>query len=388
MTRPEKILFIDQFSGFGGGQRILLRLIEIALSEGLDVTVMIPGKGPLHSALLNVSQNISIKPYRPPNLTVGKKNLTDAFKIAAYSLWFWVKFRSFINEFKIVYVNSGRLFLPSAFCSIFSRALFIYHVHLVYSGLALKTLALLNWMSRTFAICYSSNFTMQEVFNQLPQLRDSPKSILLACSLSKGESTVPFESRFSNHQSPQAEMTIGIFGRISHEKGTDIIVNLANEFKNCDFILIGDCDFADRQFMENIIRNLPNNAKFLGPTDNLSAAIHQHQIQVSLVPARAVESFGMVAVESMASSCITIVRARGGLIEASQRTGALLFELDFELSHLIYKLLATSAEELEKLARQQFTAAHKHYDWSTFEAPALELLKRAVFAAPKDHPLK
>jgi glycosyltransferase involved in cell wall biosynthesis len=88
--------------------------------------------------------------------------------------------------------------------------------------------------------------------------------------------------------------------------------------------------------------------------------------QVCLVPSRCEEAFGLAAVEGMALSCVTAVRASGGLAEIARGTGALEFSADADIAPLLQRLAAMPGAERTKLARAQQTAATARYGHAAF----------------------
>lgn len=51
MSTPRKLLFIDQYAEVGGGQKVFLELIAIALRQGFAVTVRAPRGGRLEKEI-------------------------------------------------------------------------------------------------------------------------------------------------------------------------------------------------------------------------------------------------------------------------------------------------------------------------------------------------
>src|ERR1044072_7596623 len=68
------ILFVDQYSELGGGQRCLLDIVEETLARKWSATVALPGDGSFTEALHNMGievASIPCGPYRSERKTMG-----------------------------------------------------------------------------------------------------------------------------------------------------------------------------------------------------------------------------------------------------------------------------------------------------------------------------
>ena len=109
---------------------------------------------------------------------------------------------------------------------------------------------------------------------------------------------------------------------------------------------------------------------------DVRATIDELGIQISLVPSRIEESFGLVAIESMACSCLTLGSERGALSEISRITGMLTFDIDAPLSldTRLRELLLSDAQNLHDLARRQHRHATEQYALTRFRRKVAHLL--------------
>jgi hypothetical protein len=98
-------------------------------------------------------------------------------------------------------------------------------------------------------------------------------------------------------------------------------------------------------------------------------------IQLSLVPSQWQEPFGLIAIESMASSCITLVQESGALPDIAARTGAILCHDTLSMTREVGRLKGLTGAELSTIAKKQFAAAQDRYAPNRFAAEIRAVLK-------------
>ncbi|MBN8555155.1 MAG: glycosyltransferase family 4 protein [Deltaproteobacteria bacterium] len=365
VSKPSSILFIDQYSSMGGGQVVLLELIATSLDSALSVSLLCPLGGNLEAEILKrFGKRIELINLWQPPLTVGKKNWRDFFLMIAYSIYFF-KFYNLIKRHRKIFVNGGRLFFPVALISIFLKRYFFYFVHLDHSKIEKKIIQWILKLKNTSAVFTTSEFVFDRLFNFLPNLfkQKSKLKILQSC-LSRRFSKAVFKDKFLKEIEPSRVVVIG---RVSPEKGQDIIFRIASHLENVEFHIVGSFDFAKPDFFNNLKQNRAANIFFHEHTTNIQDFVDSNEIQYSLVPSVWEEPFGLVAIESMSMSLITIVRASGGLLEISNKTGALTFKSDEDLITLMNQLFKKSKKDLISLSRQQFENVTSIYSPENFE---------------------
>lgn len=105
---------------------------------------------------------------------------------------------------------------------------------------------------------------------------------------------------------------VSFVGRLSAEKGVDVVLGLVDALPAVSFVVAGDGDLAPR--VRGAARDRPNLA-YVGPTSAKEARAVLASSKIALVPSRWDEPFGRVAAEAMAAGAIPLVAARGGLSE-------------------------------------------------------------------------
>jgi len=358
-----KILFIDQYNTIGGGQTVLIQLINISLEKNWEVSLMIPPGGELKS---QISSKVKIIPLHGLNLK-QKKGLRDYLQLILFTFLFFQYYKVLKNN-NLVYVNGPRCFIPVAFVSIFLRTRIIYHIHLLHKGVEKKIISYISKLKNTFRIVVNSEFIYQV---QEPTVSRG-KLYLLENTLPEKYNKLSFINRFNSEK-----LNFTIIGRVSEEKGQHLLPSIARQFPDYKFYIIGDKDFASAGYFEKLKEEAPSNMIFCGKSGNIIETINTLRIHISLIPSMVEESFGLVAVESMACSCLTIVSEKGGLSEIAQRTNAITFTSSHDLMHQIRKIANESKEKLAELALQQFTLTKNHYNFEKFRSCFIKLVDQA-----------
>lgn len=360
--RRPKIFFADQFSGLGGGQRYFFDIVMRAKRMGFSVCACLPVPGPLVERLR--SGGVDIVSLQVPEMSIGKKAFVDIFGMLVLCLRVFCKLRSF-RGYDVFYVNGPRLFIPFGFLamSFLRHKNFIYHLHLDHSSLEKKIISTLAKASSTAFVLCNSDFTKESLLRERPELRGNPRVEVLPLGLREGQAG-PFDDRFSESLT---QFRFVCIGRVSREKGQDVFVRLAEGYPQHEFHIVGHPDFSDKDFYQNLRAKNLNNLFFTESVNSVAEWIASVRPHFSIVPSRAMESFGLVAIESMANSCLTIGRLGGGLKEIASKTGLLGFDSDDDLDDLVRHLISSSPEALKSLTKSQYDKTCLAYSASKYQ---------------------
>ncbi len=366
-----KCLFLDQYSKIGGGQTVLLNILHAALDAGHQVTAMFPVGGELEKKVrLEFEDRVRIVPIREPQLTSGRKHLLDYMKMTLYTLYF-LKFSGLFRNHELIYINGARLYFPALVLSHWTKSRMFYHVHLVHSRTEQRLLARILRDGNTDSVVVNSQYVYEQFIASDPEAAKNQKLRMIENSFSPAYSKLSFQNRF---QKP-GDLNVAVIGRVSPEKGQDILLQLAPKFPMIHFYVIGNPDFTEPKFLERLKENAVPNILYFGKAENLEETIRQIPIHVSLVPSRWPEPFGLVAIESMALSCITIVSGTGELKNIAERTSALQYDSITSLEKLLLRLQKADPGELRNLAYRQFQSVMENYSFETFQQKVAGLLK-------------
>jgi glycosyltransferase involved in cell wall biosynthesis len=366
-----RLLFIDQYGEMGGGQRILMSLLRVAARAGYQTTVLAPG-GALRTAIAHeFGPAIVYVPCEEPRLAHGRKGFADILRMLAYG-WRFRRHRPLLAEQDVIYVN-GLRHLPHLLILARSlKARLIYHIHLRHSLAERLLLRLATRARSTFRLVVNSRFTRDTLGIV------SSRIVLIENVLDSAYANLPFSDRFRDGGPWRA----AVIGTLRPEKGQDIATAAISSRPDISLAIIGRDGDGVRDWADALRQGSRANVHFRGAVSNVAQELNDRGIQFSLVPSRWEEPFGLVAIESMACSCITIVSGRGGLAEIAERTGALVAADAESLGHTLDQLCRLPPASLAAMARAQHRAVQETYAPALFEAEIRKLLEAALKAAP------
>ncbi len=369
----KSILFIDQFREVTGGQIVLQSLVRVTREDGYRVGVLAPMGGGLEAALkARWGDGIALHDLPELSLQSGRKGWRDVLRLLAFSLSL-LRFLRLVSGYGVVYVNGGRLSLPFALLSLLAPgSRWIYHLHLCHSGLEKRLLSLIARLPRTLRVVMASRFILEDFARQRPEILRNPRVCIVENSLGAPFDTLPFEDRF---QSPDTPLTVALIGRVSPVKGHDLLPRLAREFPDVRFTFIGRAAPDQQDFLRRLLADAPPNLTHAGESPHLPGLISRLPVHVSIVPSRWEEPFGLVSIESMAASCVTLVSARGMLPHIAAATGAWCFHDEEELGVMLARLRAMPRAELRDLAFRQHASVVRQFGFEDFRGKVLAAIQ-------------
>ena len=202
-----------------------------------------------------------------------------------------------------------------------------------------------------------------------PRVSD-PRVQVVPNGLDARFSDIPFQDRFTGRPLQH----IGIVGRVSPEKGQDVLIPLAKHFPQLQFHVLGDAAFSSADYYERLKREAPENVHFHGWVDNLPAKVNEIGLQVCLVPSRVKEAAPLVPLQMAALSCLVIVRKLGALEDVAHGLNLRKFDEDKELLVLIAELCRNELAILTG-ATQNAYAGIPFYSHDEFQKRLMELLQ-------------
>lgn len=359
-----RILLLDSNRAVRGGQTVFLQLASVANTLFSRVTLMFPLGGDLEFKVrLALGDNIPLEDIPEMDLTRRRKGVVDLFKLGLFTLGFLRHF-ALIARHDVIYVNSGRLFLTLLFTSFFFPGKrFLYHIHHDHNALEKRLIRFMAHRPNTFRVILNSHFAHERLLEAQPTLKDHPGVMVVENALGENYGALPFEDRFTG---VSGGLRVAVIGGIGPEKGQDWVVDLAPRLPDMTFYLIGGVEPGCDGFAADLRQRAPANVVWCGESRNLPATLHQHGIQISLMPSRCLEAFGLVAIEGMACSCLTLTSGMGGLLHIGERTGAWRFHDLESLEEMLRQLQAMPPEALAGIARQQHQRTVQHYHQEVF----------------------
>lgn len=373
------IVFLEQYGSLGGGQQVLLELVRAALHTGFQATVLIP-KGPCVDRLRALgAQTIVVPECR---LSQGKKNIADIFRFAWYGCRTFLSHISLLRHADLIYVNGNRLSPVAVLAQLMLRRKAAYHIHLNHGGLERKLFLLALRLKSTRALVLPSEFIRRELLAADVHF-DDPRVQVVPNGLDARFSDIPFQDRFTGRPLQH----IGIVGRVSPEKGQDVLIPLAKHFPQLQFHVLGDAAFSSEDYYERLKREAPENVHFHGWVDDLPAKVNEIGLQVCLVPSRcppesperSFEAAPLVPLQMTALSCLVIVRKLGALEDVAQELRLETFEQDEELSLVLERIITLEKEKLLSILRCSFNRNIRQYSNIIFSRSVKDIIKQIIF---------
>ena len=355
---------------------MLLELVRAALHSGFQATVLIP-EGPCSDRLRSLgAQVIAVSECR---LSQGKKGIADIFRFAWYGCRTFLSHISLLRHAGLIYVNGNRLLPVALLAQLLLGRKAAYHIHLNHGGLERKLFLLTLRLKSTRALVLPSEFIRRELLAADVRFAD-PRVQVVPNGLDARFSDIPFQDRFTGRPLQH----IGIVGRVSPEKGQDVLIPLAKHFPQLQFHVLGDAAFSSEDYYERLKREAPENVHFHGWVDDLPAKVNEIGLQVCLVPSRcppespgrSFEAAPLVPLQMAALSCLVIVRRLGALEDVARELGLETFEKDEELFIVLEKLCRNDILSHMSSANTFFTSCIYDFSNDKLQTRFSELLQR------------
>lgn len=340
------ILVLDHASGFGGGQTVLMQIAEHLRNADVAYEILLPRGGHRYDELQVQHLGIRALPMNHKNRLLDILRLNIGL-VLSKTVW---------RRDAMVYVNGPRL-LPFV---VLRAMLFRYkqiavHLHLEPGKFVLSMLKLLKLMQpRTSLICCSEY--IREV-----AARSFPKSDIYLLENALGPRYVAYaENRVSTIRS-NYRLEVAIVGGVHLNKGQDVVLDLPDDLvKQLRIHIIGPMIGGDK-WVNNLKTNAPENIIFAGPKLDVAQYFEDNRIDISIVPSRWAEPFGLVAIEGMALDTVTLARAVGNFPFIAAKTGMQTFSTDTELFSALRKLIEGGSAKMVSLKHSQRNRTLAHY---------------------------
>lgn len=337
---------------------MLLESIKGAVESGFLVHLHAPTDGQLAIEILKRFNNkVVLHSISLPHANHGRKSIFDVAKLL------WSNFCIFKRVFfavrgNIIYVNGGRLFFLGAMLALTKVSMVIFHIHIAPRKIEFFIINLIEKLPRVRLLIVNSPYIEAIVSSALTR---STKIKLIENQLPFLFSTLDFRSDIFNNG-----LTVITPGVIRPEKGQDEIIKLAERFPEIVFHIVGRVGDGAESWVQQLISIAPLNVIFHPATADIVKFINDLGCNVCLIPSKWAEPFGLVAVEGMACSCITVTSNQGGLRSIGIRTGALGYERPEDLLKIFETLQSLDEYELARLARSQYLATKRHFGQQNF----------------------
>jgi glycosyltransferase involved in cell wall biosynthesis len=284
-----KILFVEQFSEVGGGQRNLLDLLPAVLDRGWEAVVAAPGSGPLLEAARGAGAETSSIPLG--SYTNGHKTAGDAVQLGldTFRMSRWIS----RTEADRISVGGARA-LPAVALGARGRRVFFQAQHYFEDP---RSLRLARWAIRRAGATVVAN--SKYVASQY----GSAKVVY------NGVEEIPFTTR-----SFTKPWRIGLIGRIAPMKGQADFLRAAAQIPGARFVICGSPMFCPESYVHEVQRlaqGLP--VDFIGWQDDVGSILEN--LDVLAVPSTPAEATTRVILEAFSAGVPVVAYAVGGIPE-------------------------------------------------------------------------
>ena len=363
------VLFLDQFSVLGGAQQCLLDLLPAIGERGWSARAAVPCGGPLVGILRSRGMRVEELPsgaYRS-----GRKSAADLLQFAADVPRQAAAIGALLDESPVdlVYVNGPRLLVAAALAAR-RRARILFHAHhFVTQGSArfLEGIALRRSKATVAACC---DAVAQPLRKWVPGVHIIPNG-----TADLGYAARRFEK--------QAELRVGIIGRIAPEKGHAELLQAARilvpHAPRVRFVVCGAPLFGDRAYYNDVLHlaaGLP--MEFLDWQNDVAAVMRD--LDVLVIPSKH-EGMPRVLLEAFSAGLPVVAFPVGGIPEVIENevTGFLTRAADpGELAEKLREVLESDPERLRVVAANARRQWERRYTVAAYRDRITNLMERCV----------
>jgi glycosyltransferase involved in cell wall biosynthesis len=297
------VMFLDQFSGLGGGQQCLRDLIPGIVNRGWTAHVGLPPGGPLNQQIADaggIVHAIELEQY-----SNGRKNIGDMIRFAHEAPRLATGIRGLLQRHSIdlVYVNGPRL-LPAA--AIAADKL-VFHCHSLLTSEYARLLAAISLRKCRATVVAASRFVASPLRRYLP-----PERLQIVYNGVQDYGWVAAARAIS------ASPTIGLIGRIAPEKGQLDFVRAArillSDVPSCRFVICGDPQHSGGGYVSEVrdaVGGLP--IEFLDWQHDIGPVLRR--LETVVLPSQAIDATPRVILEAFSAGVPVVAYPSGGLTE-------------------------------------------------------------------------
>jgi glycosyltransferase involved in cell wall biosynthesis len=307
-----RVLFVEQWSELGGGQRLLMDLVDYLQGRGVTCAVAFPSRGPVRDELER--RSVRTFDFALPALSGGKKSVAEKTQFLMSMPRASTAIAKAARRFRadLVFANGGRAIPPAVMAGRRARIPVVCMVQLVYGG---AERLLLRW-------CFTRPQVASVTF--CSSIAAAPFSGLEKGHIVPNWVSPQFLERPVTRREDRPPLRVGVLGRLSPTKGQGLFLEallpLLEERPELELAIGGTSDFErpeEKDRLHEIVRRHQHRDRvtFAGAVD---AIAFLDTLDILVVPSLWEEPFGLVAVEGMARQLPVVATRSGTLPEIVQ----------------------------------------------------------------------
>ena len=361
-----KILYLDHTAQIGGGELSLLSWLK---DDPEQARVLLFEDGPYRTLL--ESNGIAVDIFGSnEQIAIRRGSGPSALLLAIPGI---VRFRSKLRartaEYDLLYANSQKAFFMSAL-ALRRRQKLVWHLRDILTAehfsRSLRSLAV--FTANRFAAVVIAN--SQATADSFIAAGGNPRKVKVVYP---GIDPAPFDSvsnesvrSISDELWPDADLTAGIFGRITEWKGQLILLEAISRLPRFHAVIVGDALFGEQSYKDLLLErasrpDLRGRVHFLGFRQDIPTLMRA--IDIAVHASVAPEPFGRVIVEGMLARKPVIATWAGGAAEIiqDQASGILVTPGSIDEMGAALDLLQNNPESRERMAKSGRERAEQVY---------------------------
>ncbi|MCI0419108.1 MAG: glycosyltransferase family 4 protein [Acidobacteria bacterium] len=387
---PAPILFLDQSSDFGGGQRVLLDVLHSLRREEFQPLVALSGQGEFRKTL--AAEGVRVFHLPIGNYASREKSRLDQVRFIFRTLLCSLLIVSdvFRHRVRLIYANGPRVFLCAAVAGELAGRPVLWHLHNVLpSGAELRLVAFFSRWVRHLVAC--SKAAASPLLDRDAGL--AARIRIIHNPVRHWSGTTSREAALRDLKMlplPASVVVFGIIGRITPFKGQRQFVEagaivLQQSHPAC-FCVIGSPatgDRGDRSYLEEIqiwVRTARLESSVFFVPYQCEVEQCYALLDVVVLASQGPEGLGLTALEAMSLGKAIIAPATGGIPEMleDQKTALLASEASpAALADRMFELIR-DPDKRRRLGENARRIAQERFSAERFEQEILQVLREGV----------
>jgi glycosyltransferase involved in cell wall biosynthesis len=324
---PLRVLFVHQSSDLYGSDRVLLDIAHSVVRSGGEPIVLLPGEGPLLSALrAHGIETHAVGEMQVLKLSRASMTVAGGLRIAAAVPQALRTLDGCVRGRRVDVVHSNTLaVLAGALWALRRGVRHLWHVHEIVERPRFASIVF-PWLLRYLAddVVGNSHATREWLVHEQPRLAARSKVVWNGASTNDTPTDeAEMVSLRQTFRPSGARVAIGLIGRINRMKGHTLLIEAAERlqmrgFHDFSLVFVGSPPPGQDIFLTQLrerIANSPLRDRIVvqGYMDEVTPAYTA--LDIVCVPSTEPEAFGLVAVEAMAAGRPVVAARIGGLPE-------------------------------------------------------------------------
>lgn len=317
------VLFMHQSADMYGSDKVLLALVLSVRERGFRPLVLLPGPGPLLTAL----QAGGVETHIAPIAKLDRATLSVCGVLSLpFQVWQSMRALSRIGTTRridVVYSNTLAVLGAAVWAKVHGVP-HLWHVHEILKSPAAVKKGF-PWLLRLLAdkVVCNSTMTRQWVLDEQPTLARRTAVVWNGLAPRPPERRQEAQALRDGLGLQTGQLLVALVGRINRWKGQTLLVDAAAQlweqgYTDVHYLIVGSA--FDGQ--EHLVHALQRYAAQSKAARNIHFMEFTHDVwsvwdacDVGVVPSTEPEPFGLVAIEAMASGKPIVVAANGGLLD-------------------------------------------------------------------------